>query len=220
MHRIALVLACLCGVFLMKSDANQIDYSECRSIQDIIVRESQEIICMPFTDHDELSQLYVSRGESYLLDAQYEKAIDDFVTADYHMSFSQNIHTSTVVAFRAAFGKSVGYDNLGMSEHAQQALQHLKAIADYVDCDDCLKDRPCMDARNQTVNSLRFSDIASVSKHKKENHQKQESNLDNYNDIQGPNQVPPNWCEEVVTGVGRAMDAIACLAKNYGVKIF
>ncbi len=62
-------------------------------------------------------------------------------------------------------------------------------------------------------------------KHKKDNkggneQPQQGESQDNYEDIRGPNQPPePNWCEEVVTGVGRAMDAIACLAPNYAVKV-
>ncbi len=39
-------------------------------------------------------------------------------------------------------------------------------------------------------------------------------------DVLGPDSPPySSWCEEVVTGTGRAMDAIACLAPNPAVKV-
>src|SRR5690348_6476775 len=135
MHRTPILLICLWVIVVTRADA--IDYNYCHSIEDAIDRETQEIACTHFADHDELSQLYVSRGESYLFDAQYERAINDFDAASYHIEYSQNIKEAKVVAFRAAFGKVVSCDNLGLHDHAEQAIQQLQKLADRAGCDDC-----------------------------------------------------------------------------------
>jgi hypothetical protein len=110
---------------------------------------------------------------------------------------------------------------LGLHRDAEQAFQQLQEIADHVGCDDCLEHISREDM-SISANKLHFHDMASPCKHKKdkENHQQQHDSPENYNDIQGPDKVPPNWCEEVVTGVGRAMDAIACLAQAMQLKSF
>jgi hypothetical protein len=212
MFRIGILWICLW--ISMLTYAAEKDYVHCYSIQDAIVRETNEITCAYFADHNDLSQLYVSRGESYLLDGQYEKAIDDFEAAHYHLGYSQNAEDSMPVAFRAALGKAVSCDNLGRHELTQQAVYQLEEIAARVGCDDCLDDI------SPSPNQLHFQDAASPCKHKKDKHQNsQQSGSGNYNDIVGPDQVPPNWCEEVITGVGRSMDAIACLAPSYAIKV-
>lgn len=201
MYRIGILLACLC--VMMVTHADEIDYNNCQSIQDAIAIESQEITRTHFADHDQLSQLYVSRGESYLFDAQYEKAIEDFDTASYHIGYSQNVKDSMATGFRAAFGKVVSCDNLGLHEHTEQAFQQLQEIANYVGCEDCLEHMSREDIPLST-NKLHFQDMVSPCKKKKdkENHQQQQGSSENYNDIVGPDPAPPNWCEEVITGVG------------------
>jgi len=218
MLRIGIWLACLC--VMMFTHANVIDYNGCQSIQDAIAIESQEITRTHFADHDQLSQLYVSRGESYLFDAQYEKAIEDFDAASYHIGYSQNNNDLMATAFRASLGKVVSCDNLGLHEHTEQAFQQLQEIANHVGCNDCLEHMSHEDM-SLSANILHFQDMPSPCRHKKdkENRQQQQGSSDNYNDIVGPDLAPPNWCEEVITGVGRSMDAIACLAPNKAVKI-
>lgn len=213
--------------------ANEIDYSTCRSIQEAIEKETQEISATHPADHNELAQLHVSRGESYLLNAQYTKAIEDFQNAVLHIRYSSDVDVAMFVAFRAAFGEAVSYDNLGMSEQTQYALDRLKEIVLHVGCNDCIEHLPCQgiatsasqmhlkDLVKPTVNKVHhFRDMNLFCKDKGGNQQSQQGSQDNYEDILGPNQPPePNWCEEVVTGIGRAMDAIACLAPNYAVKV-
>ena len=228
MDRIVFLMTCFC-VAIAASYSNEIDYSNCESIQDVIVRETREIADTNPADHEELAQLYVSRGESYLLDAQYEKAVEDFRNANSHLGHSRNIDSAMIVAFRAAFGEVVSYDNLGMQEHTQQAIQQLQAIASCIGCNDCIEHRPCHGMITPATNKLHFRDMVRphicdmiiTCKSKKDKHEnQQQQNQDNYDDILGPNQPPgANWCEEIVTGVGRAMDAIACLAPNYTVKV-
>ena len=235
MDRILFLVACFCLVIGISSYAGEIDYRDCESIQDVIERETREISSTNPFDRDELAQLYVSRGESYLLDAQYEKAIEDFQAANSLIGNSPNVESAMVIAFRVAFGEVIGYDNLGMHDRTQQALEQLQTIAIHVGCTDCIEHRPCegkiatsanglhfKDFVTPTVNKMHFRDMIFLCKKKKDKSgdQQQQGNQDNYADILGPNEPPePDWCEEVVTGVGRAMDAIACLAPNYGVKV-
>lgn len=145
------------------------------------------------------------------MNAQYEKAIEDFQNARWCLQEDSNIDIAMITAFRSAFGEVVSYDNLGMQEEAQQSIQQLQTIANYVGCNNCIEQHPCCETTS-SANKSYFYDIFTIYKHKQ--------NQDNYDDILGPNQPPePEWCEEVVTGVGRAMDAIACLARNHAVKV-
>jgi hypothetical protein len=231
--RIAFLVFFFCMLISIASYANEIDYSNCTSIQEVIARETQEISVTHPADHDELAQLYVSRGESYLLDAQYDKAVEDFQNANFHIGYCRDVDAAKVVAFRTAFGEVVSYDNLGMAEQTQQALEQLKTIATHVVCNDCIEYHPYQvmvtpsanrlhfrDLVRPVVNKMHFRDIIVPCKHKKEGNQQSQQHQDNYDDILGPNQPPePNWCEEVVVGVGRAMDAISCLAPNKAVRI-
>lgn len=54
--------------------------------------ETQEIANTNPDDHDKLAELYVLRGESYLLNTQYERAIEDFQNACSHLGHSQDIN--------------------------------------------------------------------------------------------------------------------------------
>lgn len=207
MKKIAFLIICFFIDTL--SYANEIEHDNCRSIQEIIVKETREIANANPTDYEELAQLYVSRGESFLLDAQYEKAIEDFQNASIHLAYVQNSDDGMVIAFRAEFGKVVSYDNLGMQEQTQQSIQQLQAIVDLVGCKNCIEKHPCSGIISPYIDECNLCDIFVY-----------KQNQDCYEDILGPNQAPePEWCEEVVVGVGRAMDAIACLARNHGVKM-
>lgn len=223
MNRIAYLIACFC-IISAASYAAEIDYINCQSIQDAITMETSEIAKTSYSDHDELAQLYVSRGESYLLDGQYENAIGDFLKANSQIIFSHNANIVEIVAFRVAFGSVVGYDNLGMQEETEHSLQQLQSIVNHISCGGCLEQRPCQEKLSPSTNTFHFQDMVKPSIDNMRQHRMiitcgQENN-DNYADIQGPDRPPTSqWCEEVVTGVGRSMDAIACLAPNYAVKI-
>ncbi len=81
MGRIAFLVVFSCMLVSVVSYASEMDYGNCGSIQDVIAQETQEITGAHPADHDELAQLYASRGESYLLNAQYDKAVEDFQSA-------------------------------------------------------------------------------------------------------------------------------------------
>jgi len=115
MTRIIFSVVCFFSLTSFSFFADEIDYGNCQSIQDVIERETQEITRSSLDSH-ELAQLYVSRGESYLLAAQFEKAVVDFQNARLYIEDSLNSETATIVVFRAAFGEVVCYDNLGMEE--------------------------------------------------------------------------------------------------------
>lgn len=216
------------------SYASLMDYGHWGSIQETIERETQEISSTCHSDHNELAELYVSRGESYLLDAQYDRAFEDFQAANSHLKHCQNTDKTFLIGFRSILGEVVCYDNLGMKDQAEQSLEQLAAIVDQIGCNDCKEHRPCKDIvvpsdnkfhfhdlTSRTINNLHVFDEIVPCKHKKDKkgNQQSQGSQDNYDDIVGPNQSEPGWCEEMITGVGRAMDAIACLAPNYGVKV-
>ena len=230
------VLGFLVGVLVIvacECSAGEINYEGCQSLEDVIARETIEIANTIPYDYEELAQLYVSRGESFLLNSQFDKAVEDFQIAYSYIGNSGNPNTDLMVAFRASFGEVVCYDNLGMPEQTQASLEQLTAIASHIGCDDCLQKHPCQRMINNASNtnhyadyvrplarSFVFQDAIVLCKSKKieksvDNSDKQ----DNYDDIIGPNYVAPGWCEEMVVGVGRAMDAIACMVPNRGVKI-
>jgi hypothetical protein len=218
------------------SYAKEIDYSNCGTIHEVIAREAQEISNTPPADHDELAQLYTSRGESYLLSAQYEKAAEDFQHASSLLGYCHNMDNALMIAFRVAFGEVVSYDNLGMAKQAQQALDKLKTITMHIGCHDCIEHHPCQEMASPSANRLHFSNTIRHSvntlnlrnkalpcKQKKdkqpEKSQPQQESQDNYSDILGPNQLPePGWCEEVVVGTATLMEGIALLAPNWAIK--
>jgi tetratricopeptide (TPR) repeat protein len=233
MCRLLFLIICFCVIAGISSYAGETDYSSCESIQDMIERETRKISSVSSLDNDELAQLYVSRGESYLLDAQYEKAIEDFQIANSIIGHSRNLELAMAVAFRATFGEVVSYDNLGMDDHAKQALEQLQVIVTHVGCHDCIEDRPCKEAIIPAENTLSPQDLQSsmnkdhacdlvvLCKHKKDKGaDRQQKEQENYSqeytgNIFGPDEPPRlGWCEDVVTGVGRTMVAIACLARN------
>jgi len=211
MDRIISMIFCFCVGMGLSCHANEIDYTNCKSIQDAIARETREIQNTNPADHEELAQLYVSRGESHLLDAQYEKAVEDFQNANSHLGYSHNVDATMIVAFRVSFGEAVSYDNLGMTERTQEAIQQLQIIVSQIGCANCIEDQPCQGTITTSSNVLHFSKMIRRAR---------QQNQENFNDIIGPDETPyPEWCEEVVVGVGRSMDAIACLAPNYVVKV-
>ena len=138
MYRMGILLSCLW--ITMFAYSIEMDYMHCYSIQDVIASETKEITSKHFANHDELSELYVSRGESYLFDGQYAKAIEDFEASNYHIGYSSNVKDFMPVAFRAALGKVVSCDNLGLHELTQQAVHQLQEIVNNAGCDDCLGD--------------------------------------------------------------------------------
>jgi tetratricopeptide (TPR) repeat protein len=204
----------------IRLQAKAVNYSECRSIQDAIARETLEIASVDQDNYQELAELYVSRGESYLLDAQHEKAIEDFQKATSYLEHTSDPDTAIFTIFRAVFGQVICYDNLTLNEQVQENLQKLQEISSRIGC------------TNYIENPIKKTPIERVDFHNKNrrttgskgfhrgNLSRVQENQDSYDDVLGPNKAPSlGWCEEVIVGVGRAMDAIACLAPNYAVKI-
>ena len=63
-----------------------------------------------------------------------------------------------IVAFRAAFGEVICYDNLDMAEDTQKAFQQLEAIFNHIGCDDCGQGHPCSEII-PAVNVYHFADM-------------------------------------------------------------
>ncbi len=220
MTRVILIIALFCIGISIRLQASVINYSECRSLQDAIARETLEITSIDQDNYQELADLYVSRGESYLLDSQHEKAIEDFQKAIFYLEYSSDPDAANFTIFRALFGLVICYDNLNLDEQAQENLKKLQEISSRIGCnnyiDNPIKKPPMerIDFHNKNRRAARSTGF-----HRGHSSRAQE-NQDSYDDVLGPNKAPSlGWCEEVIVGVGRAMDAIACLAPNYAVKI-
>lgn len=100
------------------------------------------------------------------------------------MGHADSVNSDMIIAFRVAFGEIVSYDNLGMIEQTQQAIEQLQIIASHVGCDDCVEEKPCQGknvvAANQihyldivklAINTEHFQSLASTCKHKKHKEQ-------------------------------------------------
>lgn len=195
-------------------DAVTLDYSDCLTIQDAICKETRAIGDTFPTNYEELSQLFVARGESYLFEGQYENAVSDFLQATSLLG-NINPKNALTLAFRTEFGKIISYDNLAMHEMALEALEQFQTIVDHMICSDCLENHPCQDNAISSASRQSFQDLVIHCKHSKNEGQTQQ---DNYSDILAPNPLPSNWCMEVVAGTGRSMEVIALLAPNHAIK--
>lgn len=230
MNRTVFLIYLFFIIIFTTSCANEINYNICRTLQEVIIRETQEIAATNPANFHELAHLYVARGESYLLNRQYQQAIEDFKQVDCYLE--HNIDSTRIIAFRNAFGKVVSYDNLGMQQETEQSLQELQNIADHAGCDDCIDDRPCLGKFTSSLNfqfmkptipnigcKNNFVNCAYRKNNSQGKNPLQNTDQDDYRDILGPNIPPsPDWCEEIVVGTGRAMEVIAGLAPNYAVK--
>jgi len=190
MHVTKFLLFCLGMMVGLHSDPF---YEDCKSIEEVISKETEIIISTPPADHDALATLYVSRGESYLLSAEYEKALRDFETALLHLYYSTDQDSRFAIAFRAMFGEVFSYDHLGMQEHAEYAIQQLWNITKRFTCDDCSHGQRCSEAVTLTISRINGDS--------------------NYFII--PIFVDPNerqsaeWCEQTVKNTGGALRGIA-----------
>ncbi len=81
-------MACLCFTSCLYSS---ITYQDCESVVDVISKETKAITAINPADHDELAKMHVSRGESYMLSEQSEKAIEDFEKALFHAEYSSDV---------------------------------------------------------------------------------------------------------------------------------
>lgn len=216
-YRLVVFLSLGFAFYSTISHAKEINYQDCETFEEAIEKETREIDETQQNNHDELSQLYVSRGESYLLNCEYEAAINDFQRAEFHRYKSKDQKASQIVGFRVALGSIVCFDNLGMTESTQKALNQLQLIVDKTFCNHCKKEKICQGKLNSIA---KRSENVRLTAYTQAGNHKNEPQKDDYEDILGPDNPPDfNWCEEVVVGTGRAMDAIAALAPNYAVKV-
>lgn len=151
--------------------SKECDYSHCRSLQDVINKETQEINITNQSNNQELAELYVSRGESYLLNNQYDKALEDFQNSNFHMGYCHDLNEIKIIAFRIAFGEAVSYDNLGMTKQAQDSIEHLKAIVMHIGCDDCIDHHPYQGMLAQSANEKPLKGLVSYAINQANNYQ-------------------------------------------------
>ncbi len=213
MNKIISLVACFCMTAGVAASAGEIDYSHCESLQDVIAKETCEIADTNSVDHDELAQLYVSRGESHLIGAQYEKALEDFQCAYSHLEHSRDSEAAEAIAFRATFGEVISCDNLGLYKQTWQAIERLQKIVDQIGCDDCIEHRPHL---GTSTHAMHLRNMIATCRYEGN----RAGNQDNYDDIVGPNQPPDSdWCEEVVVGTALAMQTMAALTPNRPVMV-
>lgn len=173
-----------------------VDYSLFNSIEELIDYETKVIFSHASYDYIGKSRAHVSRGESYLISDQAEKALIDFLEA-YELSFSSsNEEERFEIVFRSLFGMIIAYSNLDMETTAIEASGRLNLLLDFLECNECEEKKSSSTPRFGDKVRVRFGV-----------------------NIEGPDYNIPGWCEEVVTGTAGAMRAIAACAKTKKVRI-
>lgn len=83
-------------------------------------------------------QLQLSRGEHYLIQGEYKKALESFTEVSSHLQLMSS-ECSLGLSFRAVLGQIISYDHLQMSENVSQGVQQLRAIISHMESAYC----PC-----------------------------------------------------------------------------
>ena len=115
-------------------------YPDFHSLDQVIKFETSQILDPTSNDPEFLSEIYLSRGESYLLCGQNSLAYDDFkqgyAFADLcHQEIKQPLH------FRALFGLAIVYGSEDMIEEFYLAAESLKSILSSYTCP-CIQEHP------------------------------------------------------------------------------
>ncbi|NDE82945.1 MAG: hypothetical protein EB051_04975 [Chlamydiia bacterium] len=115
-------------------------YPGFHSLDQVIQFETSQILDPPYEDPEFLSQIYLSRGESYLLCGKKSLAYDDFKHGYAFADLSpeevkQSLH------FRALFGLAIIYGSEDMIEEFYLAAESLKSILSSYTCH-CIQEHP------------------------------------------------------------------------------
>jgi hypothetical protein len=167
----------------------EIDYTPCKSIEDILNLEAHLILKCKKSDVENLTSLHISRGETYLLNNQIEDAIHDFSVA---YMLVENIQDDKPVKFRLLFNEMIWHVALNNKHEVEVLGRHLISLFEEI-CSEKTSQYHCASPFNKT----------SVF-------------LCNTTNIIGPDQEPyPGWCREVVLSTGVALaQLISTLPKN------
>lgn len=218
MGRLLCLIMSLFIVAFNASYADEINYSNCQSLQDVIVQETREIQNTNLAEHKELAHLHMLRAGSYTLAGASAEALDDIQTAYTHGRYCNDWATLVEVALNGSFFEVLNYDKLKMTEECDAALKNFQEAANLVGCPGC---HDCQNDFQHSSNTFHFSDLIKNCKHKskKPSAPSAPAVVDDYSDILGPNVIDPGWCEETVVGTAAAMMAIANQIDRFGVKV-
>jgi hypothetical protein len=166
------------------------------ALEEAIANKTQQIAKTYATDHDELAQLYASRGEFHLFHFEYQQALDDFQTAYLHSQQISDDQTALFSAFQAIFGAAICYDNLEMHKAAQGSIQRLNLILDCMQyCEDCTERSSDLRLMKSSLRVPEYNSLITLCANRG----------DDYSDIAGPNDVSAGWCSECVKNTARKM---------------
>jgi hypothetical protein len=97
----------------------------------MIARETGNIEQTPSWDHRALSDLYASRGESYLILNDDKNALEDFLAAHEHALHSQD---QDCLSLRALLGAFLVYARLEDEAHVRATFEPLSLLIDSCSC--------------------------------------------------------------------------------------
>lgn len=136
MHRIIFFILVFWSLSL-EVQAFQIDYRKCESLEDVIKSETLQIEQTSYSNHEELASLYIARGESYLLAAKYNDALDDFQKANFQLEYINDEEVVFNFNFLSLLSEIVCYDALGYTEEADLGIKQLQLKVDQFKCTNC-----------------------------------------------------------------------------------
>lgn len=139
---ISLFFLCCLVSFL---SAEEIDYGQFKTFEELIQFETAVISHAEINNDPFISECYLNRGESYLLDGQIDKALEDFQKGRELQAKVFTIKDQEKIEFRSLLGMSISLAILNEAESVYALSPHLQNLLNSWQCDDCLQLQPCKD---------------------------------------------------------------------------
>lgn len=111
----------------------EINYESFDSLQEVIEFETSQISQADSNDPAMLADMYISRGESYLLGDQNDLALQDLQTG-YEIAKASNSEDARPIFFRCLFGLAIANGNIGNLEEVYAIGESMKGILDSYKC--------------------------------------------------------------------------------------
>lgn len=188
-----LILLTLVGFSSSFGDSPDINYESCTCIQDVLNYETRLILECDQDNVDHLVDLYISRGETYMINGQFSDAVDDFFIA---YVFLEKVKNDALLRFRLLFNEIMWHAFMGDEKKVMIIGEYLVSSFDEI----CFQKR----FGNQNVNLSTVRAPLFFCKTK----------------IVGPDQEPyPGWCKEIVISTGVALAQLICVLPKNAAKI-